>query len=131
MQPTSGDVNLFVRVLPPTPGQPANTARIGDTSGVALLDLRSPAQAAAVGPPGTVVRLLRARPTMHQSWLHIGVSKWGAIERAREGIELAVDEEVCLSDRTYEVVSGTQGRALERTRPSDRGGRRPAAAVGE
>lgn len=41
---------------------------------------------------------------MHQGALHIGVNKWGAIERAREGIALSVNEEVRLSDRVYGVV---------------------------
>ncbi|KAK1859852.1 hypothetical protein I4F81_002445 [Pyropia yezoensis] len=131
VQPTSGDVNLFVRVLPPTPGQPPNTARIGDVTGVALLDIRSPAQAAAVGPPGTVLRLLRARPTMHQSSLHIGVSKWGAIERARGDIELAVNEDVCLSDRVFGVLAGKEGGGEDGGLASRRGGGRPTAEVGE
>jgi len=107
VQPTSGDVNLLVRVLAPAPNQPPTVARIGDASGVALLDLRSPAQVAAVGPPGTVVRLARARPAVHHGALHIGVSKWGAIERQREGIDVVVDEAVRLSERTF----GTMGKA--------------------
>lgn len=100
-------------------------------TGVALLDIRSPAQAAAVGPPGTVLRLLRARPTMHQSSLHIGVSKWGAIERARGDIELAVNEDVCLSDRVFGVLAGKEGGGEDGGLASRRGGGRPTAEVGE
>ncbi|GAB0495253.1 hypothetical protein MMPV_006552 [Pyropia vietnamensis] len=115
VQPNSGEVNLFVRVLPSVPGQPSQTARIGDVTGVALLDLRSPAQVAAVGPPGTVLRILRARPTMHRSSMHIGVPKLGAIERAREGIQLAVNEEVLLSDRVFQrMIRGNDWHEKEK-----------------
>lgn len=100
-------------------------------SGVVLLDLRSPAQVAAVGPPGTVLRLLRARPTMHQSSLHIGVSKWGAIERAREGITLAVNEDVCLSDRVFNTLTKGRGGRNGGGIASGRGGGRPKAEVRE